>query len=595
MIIVDFSSITMSKNDLLLLDPLIELEHKALKPKSSTGAFFEFFSASQILRDYMTDPEEIESGIVGQESNKSEKGNDGEKGTDGGIDAMYVIVNGQIIRDIDQANDLKELEEPPRRFEVVCIQCTRDDTFEMARVLRMAESAKEIFDMSRQAKDYSERFNDKLIGIIDIFRAAHHAVLSLHASVHIYFHLVTRGDTCTLDIENNGTRRKAEELESSLPKILGTVENAVFEFVGAKELYAYSKKAAEPIQHTLNSYINMGGASGKEAIALVSIGEIYSLITEKDELREVLFEWNVRDYVGQKAVNRRIRETLSEETETPFWWLNNGITILVDKLTIVNSRILQITGPRIVNGLQTSNEIFRFINNNPDKKDDQRLAMVRVIQSNNPETENKIIRATNSQNPMPVEALRASDEIQKQIEDFFRKNGLHYDRRKNSWRKTKPRRPIAEVVGISEMAQSFGAIVLKEPNTSRARPSSYFKRKKYEKVFNEKTDLKIYLFCAKLRKRTESFLLSREPVANNRTNLLFYCLTCIGMILNRQKKRFNQIDANALPDELFDEALSIVNPIYKTRSADGRPDQAASASQMIEDLKLHFGVKDDTD
>ncbi|MGB8353576.1 MAG: AIPR family protein, partial [Chthoniobacteraceae bacterium] len=362
----------MSQNHLILLDTIIEKEHAAFKPSATKGEFFEFFSAAQILRDYIVGPEEIEAGIVGQESNKDIKG------SDGGIDAMYVMVNGQIVSDLEEAQEL-DFEEPPR-FEVICIQCTRDETFEMARVIRMAESAKEIFDLSRT--NFSERFNPKLLEIIEIFRASHNSLLALHISLHVSFHYVTRGDISKLDSGNNDTKRKSDALLNDLPKIIGTIKQGTFEYVGAQELYAYARKASEPISHALECYDSFGGAKGGEAIALVPIGEVYNLITENDELREVLFEWNVRDYQDNTQVNRRIRETLENEHETPFWWLNNGLTILVSKMTPVNSRKIQITGPRIVNGLQTSQEIFRFIKADASKKGDQRLAVVRLIESN---------------------------------------------------------------------------------------------------------------------------------------------------------------------------------------------------------------------
>lgn len=56
--------------------------------------------------------------------------------------------------------------------------------------------------------------------------------------------------------------------------------------------------------------------------------------------------------------------------------------------------------PEIVNGLQTSNEIYRFFRGNPALKD-ARSILVRVIVPEDEESRDKIIRATNSQTPIP--------------------------------------------------------------------------------------------------------------------------------------------------------------------------------------------------
>ncbi|MGB8356012.1 MAG: AIPR family protein, partial [Chthoniobacteraceae bacterium] len=185
--------------------------------------------------------------------------------------------------------------------------------------------------------------------------------------------------------------------------------------------------------------------------------------------------------------------------------------------------------------------------------------------------------------PMAEEALRASDEVQKNIEDFFKNAGFHYDRRKNSWRKSK--HPRTEVIGISELAQSYGSIVLKEPDTARARPGSFFKKSKYDKVFGSKTPLKSYLFCAKLRKRMEAFLSAKEPVPRNRTNLLFYCLSCVALMLDKGSKSISELDADSILEQTLEEALQIVNPIY---AANGGDDHAARGTKMIEDLRAKF-------
>src|SRR5437588_633852 len=94
----------MNANDLTLFNQAFQQRKGALNPSATDSAFFEFFSAEQVLRDYPLSPDDIESGIVGQDVAKPTHG-----GSDGGIDSMYVIVNGKLIRDVDQAMHLQHL------------------------------------------------------------------------------------------------------------------------------------------------------------------------------------------------------------------------------------------------------------------------------------------------------------------------------------------------------------------------------------------------------------------------------------------------------------------------------------------------------
>lgn len=92
MIILPKDNQSMSDTDLAVLNEIVKQKKAELDPLTSDSEFWEFFSAQQILRDYQLDPEEVKFGIVGQESNSS-------AGTDGGVDSIYLIVNGKLIRD----------------------------------------------------------------------------------------------------------------------------------------------------------------------------------------------------------------------------------------------------------------------------------------------------------------------------------------------------------------------------------------------------------------------------------------------------------------------------------------------------------------
>lgn len=76
----------MAKNDIILIDSIIE-ERKGLGlPSSDKGEVFEFLAMEQILKDYDLSKDELLQGSV-----------DGKD--DGGIDSFYIFVNGVLLTD----------------------------------------------------------------------------------------------------------------------------------------------------------------------------------------------------------------------------------------------------------------------------------------------------------------------------------------------------------------------------------------------------------------------------------------------------------------------------------------------------------------
>jgi len=135
---------------------------------------------------------------------------------------------------------------------------------------------------------------------------------------------------------------------------------------------------------------------------------------------------------------------------------------------IQSGKTLTIEEPQIVNGLQTSTEIFNYFSTT-NVFQEPRSVMLRVIEADQAETRDHIIKATNSQTSIPLSSLRATDKVHRDIEEYLKHFGFYYDRRKNSQRNDG--RPIEQIIGIPMMAQAIMAISLQRPDDARARPS----------------------------------------------------------------------------------------------------------------------------
>jgi hypothetical protein len=73
-------------NDQIILDETLVQLRRERGGERSESSFLELFVAEQVLKDYDLSIDEIESGLVGD-------------GGDGGIDAIYATVNGELVQD----------------------------------------------------------------------------------------------------------------------------------------------------------------------------------------------------------------------------------------------------------------------------------------------------------------------------------------------------------------------------------------------------------------------------------------------------------------------------------------------------------------
>jgi AIPR protein len=153
-------------------------------------------------------------------------------------------------------------------------------------------------------------------------------------------------------------------------------------------------------------------------VALTRLDDYYRFVTDENgNLRRYLFESNVRDYLGENRVNEDIGTSLKEAEGPEFWWLNNGITLLVTAAIAVG-KVLQLHDVQIVNGLQTTETIFRHFSSGNIASAERGL-LVKVVVSSDPVVRDQIIRATNNQSSVEAASLHATDKLQRDIEEVL--------------------------------------------------------------------------------------------------------------------------------------------------------------------------------
>ncbi len=449
------------------------------------ASFFEYFSSSQILKDYDLSDDEIENGIVGSSG-------------DGGCDSIYIFLNKNLVLP-DQIDSIIPSKES--KVEMVIIQSKRETSFKESAIQKWKDVSNNLLSLSNSLSDFTTRYNDDVRESFGFFRDLYTKLLRSRVKLEFKYIYVSYAE----ELHQN-VKQQAEELRGLVCKLFPNAKVNI-EFVGAAELYDKYNTPAETIVNLPLAEVPIALGKNKNYVGLVSLKDYYRFIVSEDNiLRRKFFEANVRDYQGRNNVNSSIRETLETGQSEDFWWLNNGITILTSEAMLVNNRELQLTNPEIVNGLQTSNEIYLYFKNNLNLLDSEtRNVLVRIIVPDSEESRDNIIFATNNQTNIPKASLRVTDPIHLQIELYLKGRGLFYDRRKNYY-KNQGKKP-SEIIGVSFLGQCLITLFLKKPDYARARPSTILTDDdSYNKLYIKNQDFYLFYRCAVLSKKVQKNL-----------------------------------------------------------------------------------------
>jgi hypothetical protein len=556
------------KNARLVLDELLKEHRKALPSDIEESEHFELFVSEQVLRQYKLENEEINSGIVAG-------------GNDGQIDSIYLFANGNLLQGDVAESDLTEYRKHIV-LDLVIIQSKTEDSFTENAIQKMDDTISDTFDLGKPIDGLKNLYNVDLISAIERVRTTRRILSTRFPVLNVEVFYATKGDT---DDVGKKQRDRAANLEQRILLASPTETHAHFKFLGARELIQIASKAPKT-ERTLKFTGPLLMAGGKGGyVCLAKLKDYFDFISENGEMLYHLFESNVRDYQRDTEVNKEIQESLKHPTEEDFWWLNNGITIIAAKVQ-PSAESLSIDEPQIVNGLQTSQEIFNYFSGSPSA-DDPRRVQIRVIESQLPERQDRIITATNRQTAISPAQFHATEQIHRDIEKVFPSNGLFYDRRKNYWLNRD--KPKSSVIGIRELTQDVQAIYLQRPDTSRGRPGEAFSKPSaevYGKIFSERHPLKLYVVCVSLQKKVEAFLRSLRLSRQVRNDLRFYVSMAVASIATGSAKptpaQIADIDVATIKDELLQRALKQVHEIYESL---GASEKIAKGTELLTKLK----------
>lgn len=376
-----------------------------------------------------------------------------------GIDGLAIMTNNHLVttqEEVDyfiQDADLLDIE-------FIFIQSKTSDSFEMGGINTFIASVKEFF------RDGELNFEDELLNLRDLKNYIYKNSIKMEKSPSLKLYYATTGkwtsDQNLTTIINSGikdlksldifTDIKFIPIDADRIKALyREIKNKI-----TKEIIFEKHTILPKIENVTESYLGLLPAS-----------ELVKIISDEDgEIIKTIFYDNVRDFQGFNKVNSGIKRTIENPSDKDkFVLLNNGITIVAKSLNKVGSAF-KISDFQIVNGCQTSHVLHSEKNN----IDNSVFIPLKLIVTDNDDTINDIIRATNSQTEVKNEAFEILKPFHKKLEEFYltfekeENKRVFYERRSKQFIGSKAK--TERIVGLPTQISSYVAMFLNEPQST---------------------------------------------------------------------------------------------------------------------------------
>ena len=345
-----------------------------------------------------------------------------------GLDCIALIVNDNLI--LHKNDILLYAKSNTLDVKLIFIQTKTEEKYDLGSLLKTIHAVKSFLgDRSILGKC------DELQNACEIYDELcqyQNSRLFNSTSPKCYIYYVTAAGSCDMTQVENICEQEKEDVLNRFPDI----KDVEIQAVGSD----FAANAYKEIENRIEVRINFKNSLSLDKIDRVEQsylgylnGEEFTKIIcdSQGNLRRRLFYENVRDYQGNNPVNGEIRNTiLNLPLHDKFILLNNGITIVARHFKPLGSNEYEMTDFQIVNGCQTSNELFLQRNNLSNI-----LIPVKIIHTTDSELISMIVRASNRQTTVPDEAFIAMEAYHKNLQDLFASYSkempqkLYYERR----------------------------------------------------------------------------------------------------------------------------------------------------------------------
>lgn len=516
-------------------------------------------------------------------------------GDDTGIDSIAILVNGQLVEDTNEVDDLLE-SNGYLEVAYVFVQAKTSPKFDTQNMRTFYFGVQDFFSEKAKLKRNSdiEKFVELSEHILNY--ASHFRDNPKCKTYYISTGLLQE------DQNVNGTIESAKEDLTKL-YLFSSLE---MHLLGAKELQKLYRKTKEPVscKFQFASKVTLPDVDGIDEayFGILPFKEFKNLLIDENENIRSVFDDNVRDFQGAaNLVNSGIEETLSSSSPTLFGVLNNGVTIVADSIK-ASGNTFTVIDYQIVNGCQTSNILYLH----RDNQDIAEISIpIRLIATKDENVKTKITVSTNNQTTIKKEQLSATSDFQRSLQHYYEaiegEGKLYYERRSKEFH-SDDSIVKRKIVTIANQIKSFSSMFRRDPHLVTTYFGSIAKTlgEKDSGLFEETHQYAPYYLAGLALYRLDGLFLSGE-VDRKYRKVKFYILMLIPRLasqetlthLNSERKCeeyckpiISKLNKPAACKELFLKAVDVIDKA----GVDLEDKQALKSRKMTDDINDTYKV-----
>ncbi len=361
-----------------------------------------------------------------------------------------------------------------------------------------------------------------------------------------------------------------------------------FNFYDAEKLKSSYRELKRKVvkEVALSKHVALPEISGvrQSFVGSISLVNYMDLITDDDgNLQRSLFYDNVRDFQGDNSVNSEIRKTLeNKESQAAMCILNNGITIIAKKVEPIGDK-MKLTDFQVVNGCQSSHVIYE----NRDLLKSNTHLVVKIIETVDQDLAADVIKATNRQTEVKLEAFESLAPFHKDLEEYYKAksksvpNPIYYERRSKQYESVSSIKQH-QVITLSAQIRSYTATRLSQPQSTHRYFGELLDSYR-DRMFRSDDNMDVYYLVALLINRIETAF-KRQKLEGWFKKFKYQILYIVYQVLERKRAtdriRFSYENAiSTIAD------LNTAVPLFKQSCA------VISAQLKIHDMKPHDAVR----
>ncbi len=540
-----------------------------------TSKQFEMFASYCAVEQIYTDNYNMEDIIIGD-------------GGDCGIDAVAIIVNGTFITSKEEVDDLLDMNNKLSEISFIFVQAKTTAGFDYGDMGTFGAGVKDFFAIHPQMVRNAALIEKSKIAEYIFSKSPY-----IKRKPICYLYYVTTGRW--VDDQNCAGRMKIAKDDLLNQNLF---QDVFYTPVGADLLQKYYRNTIDVVETEIDfdNKILLPDIPGvtQSYLGFLDYQSYLKLITgENGEIRRNVFYDNVRDFQGDdNPVNHEMAETMQSDPDK-FILFNNGVTVICKKLSYIRNKFT-LVDYQIVNGCQTSHVLF----NNKEYIASGLQIPIKLIETENDEMVNRIIKATNRQTEVSDEQLIALNEFHRKLEAFYNTfsgtNRLFYERRSKQYNYGTDVEKV-RIVSISTQIKAVASMFYDKPHLA----SRYYGRllKSIDGIFNDAHQLLPYYTSAFTLYRLE-YLFRNKALSAQYRKFRYFILMLIKYDVAEEKipemnaDKMNKLCENILhiatDNSRLIEEVNKLTQIINNYVEDITSTESTKTASLVDKLKAEF-------